>query len=90
MSFGFQTYWADGTSQINSDTIGVLYIDDFDLASGSTTRYYPGLAGTSLTVVAMGNNTMAPNATITQGDSGGDRAVTVSVTRPGRFRVMVE
>lgn len=90
MSFGFTTYRADGSVQINTDTIGVLYIDNFDVSSGSTVRTYTGLAGTFLTVIATGADSMSPDATITQADVGSDRQVTVGVGRPGRFAVMVE
>lgn len=90
MSFGFQTWRASGTLQIDTDTIGVLYIDDFDVSSGSVVKTYTGLAGVNLTVAAKGNTTMSPGATITQADSGGNRQVTVTVARAGKFTVMVE
>lgn len=92
MTFGFRIFKADGvTVQIDSDSIGILFIDDFTVAAASSvTKTYAGLAGTTLSVIANGNNVLNSGATITQAVVGADKQVTVSVNRPGRFKIMME
>lgn len=90
MSFGFRIRRADGTVKFDSDSIAVLFIDDFLVASGSVTNTYAGLAGANLTVIGNPTDSLSSGATITQAVSGSAKQVTVSVSRPGRFRVMME
>ena len=91
MSYGFRVFNSDGTVQIDSEGIGMLFIDDFALAAnGSVTKTYTGLGSTTLTVSALGVSSMSSGATITQAVVGSDKQVTVSTTGSGRFRIMAE
>jgi hypothetical protein len=91
MSFGFQIFNADGTIQVDSNSLGILFIDDFVVNPGApVSNTYAGLAASTITVLADGDGNAAPAATITQSTSGADKVIQVSVVRKGRFRVMLE
>lgn len=92
MSFGFRFWNGPNAIPIDSNSLALLYIDDFTVtpAQGTVSKTYAGLGSANLTVVSAGSGVIAPGATITQSVSGSDKVITVKTTNNGRFRVMME
>jgi hypothetical protein len=87
---GFRVYRADGSVQIDSNSLGFLFADEFYLGNGaSSTRTLTGAAGQVAKVIATGVSSANANATITQANSGADLLVTVTSGRDGYFKIIL-
>lgn len=91
MTYGFRFRGPDEQIQVDSTTFGFLYIDDFYVTAGITTRTYASMAGLAVNVASMGTSAgLNPNSTITQVASGADLVVTVDAAAAGRYLVTLE
>lgn len=89
MGQGFQILRADGSVQINSDSIAFLFAKETYLG-GNGTIAVPGAAGRNCTLSANGVNGPAAKFSFTQSDSGADRLLTVTASTNGYYRVGVD
>jgi hypothetical protein len=90
MAQGFRIYRADGSVKFDSDSIPLLFQDEFYLASGTTTRTIAGAAGRTARITQQGWSSMNSGASVSQANSGADLVVTISVSRSGYFRIMID
>ena len=85
---GFRIYRANGTVQVDSNSLSFLYADEVYLSTTST-RTITGAAGRSIRVLATGSSKMSGGAAVTTSNSGADLIVTISVSHDGFYRILV-
>lgn len=91
MTFGFRIRDPlTGALRMSSDDLGLLFLDQFDMAPGTTTRTYPGVASSEIKVISLGANGFGGSATVTVGSRDGAAVVTVTTKANGWYIVSRE
>lgn len=84
MTFGFRIRDpVTGAMRMSSDDLGLLFLDQFAVGPGTTTRTYPGVASSEIKVISLGANGFGGFSTVSVGSSGGAAVVTVTTKSNG-------